>query len=84
MVSMMLDDIEHGHGVAVLDPHGDLVDELLARIPEHRHDDVVLFDPSDADHVVGWNILGANTEVEKELLASDLTATFERLATSWG
>ena len=84
LVSMMLDDIEHGYGVAVLDPHGDLVDELLARIPEHRHDDVILFDPSDPDTIVGWNILGAGSELEKELLASDLVATFERLATSWG
>lgn len=84
LVSMMLDDIEQGHGVAVLDPHGDLVDELLARIPASRHDDVVLFDPSDPDYTVGWNILGANTELEKELLASDLTAVFQRLATSWG
>ena len=84
LVSMMLDDIEHGYGVAVLDPHGDLVDELLARIPEHRHDDVIVFDPSDPDTIVGWNILGAGSELEKELLASDLVATFERLATSWG
>ena len=84
MVSMMLEDIEEGHGVAVLDPHGDLVDELLARIPAKRHDDVVLFDPSDSEFVVGWNILGAGSELERELLASDLAATFERLATSWG
>ncbi len=84
LVSMMLDDIDKGHGVAVLDPHGDLVDELLTRLPESRLDDVVLFDPSDPEYVVGWNILGANTELEKELLASDLTATFARLSTSWG
>ncbi len=84
LVSMMLDDIEKGHGVAVLDPHGDLVDELLTRLPESRLDDVILFDPADTEFVVGWNILGANTELEKELLASDLTATFARLSTSWG
>ena len=84
LVSMMLDDIKQGHGVAVLDPHGDLVDDLLTRLPSERLDDVVLFDPADPEYVVGWNILGANTELEKELLASDLTATFQRLATSWG
>ncbi len=84
LVSMMLDDIEKGHGVAVLDPHGDLVDEVLTRLPESRLGDVVLFDPSDPEYVVGWNVLGAHTELEKELMASDLTATFARLSTSWG
>jgi hypothetical protein len=81
---MILQDIESGRGVAVLDPHGDLVDEVLARIPEHRVEDVVLFDPSDPDYVVGWNILGAHSDVEKEMLASDLVAVWKRLSTSWG
>jgi len=56
----------------------------MARIPEGRIDDVVLFDPSDPEHVVGWNILGAESEREREMLASDLVAVFRRLSTSWG
>lgn len=81
---LILQDIAAGHGVGVLDPHGDLVDEILARIPDDRIEDVVLFDPSEPDWVVGWNILAANSEVEKILLASDLVAVFQRLSTSWG
>ena len=84
MENMILQDIEAGHGVAVLDPHGDLIDELLGRIPEGRAQDVVLFDPSDPEWVVGWNILGAQSDVEKEMLASDLVAVWRRLSTSWG
>lgn len=82
--SVILQDIANGNGVAVLDPHGDLVESVLARIPDHRIDDVVLFDPADPDWVVGWNILAANSEVEKQMLASDLVAVWKRLSTSWG
>lgn len=84
MVRMILQDIEAGRGVGVLDPHGDLVDEVLSRVPEERLDDVILFDPADPDYLVGWNILAAGSELERELLSSDLVAVFRRLSTSWG
>ena len=83
LVNVILQDIEAGHGVGVLDPHGDLIDELLGRLSEDRVD-VVLFDPADGEYVMGWNMLGASSEVEKELLASDLVGVFRRLSTSWG
>ena len=73
-----------GEGLAVLDPHGDLIDEILARVPQDRYDDVVLVDPADRDYPVGFNILSAHSDVEKELLASDLVAVFERLSSRWG
>lgn len=81
---MILEDIDAERGVGVLDPHGDLVDEIAGRIPERRLSDVVLFDPADDEYPVGWNILGARSEVEKDLLASDLVGVFRRLSTSWG
>ena len=84
LLNLIREDIENGEGVAVLDPHGDLVDAVLGMIPEHRIDDVVLLDPSDATHAVGFNILSAHTELEKTLLASDLVSVFQRLSTSWG
>lgn len=84
LLNLILQDIQNGEGVGILDPHGDLVDEVLARIPEERVQDVVLFDPADPEYVIGWNILGAHSEVEKDLLASDLIAVFRRLSTSWG
>jgi len=84
LVSMILQDIAAGHGIGVLDPHGDLIDEVLGLIPENRASDVILFDPADLEYAVGWNILSANSEAEKDMLASDLVAVFRRLATSWG
>lgn len=84
LVSMILQDIAAGHGVGVIDPHGDLTDEVLGRVPEDRADDVILFDPADPEYAVGWNMLSAHSEAEKDMLASDLVAVFRRLATSWG
>ena len=71
-------------GLAVLDPHGDLIDQVLAHIPEHRTGDVVLLDPSDDEYPVGFNILSAHSDLERNLLASDLVSVFRRLSTSFG
>ena len=84
LVRLILQDIEAGRGVAVLDPHGDLVDEVLSRLPEAWVNKAIIFDPSDESHVVGWNILEAASEIERQILASDLVGVFRRLATSWG
>jgi len=82
--NLVLQDIEQGHGVAVLDPHGDLIDQILERVKEERREDVILFDPSDEEFPIGFNILSAHSEIEKNLLSSDLVGVFRRLSTSWG
>ncbi len=84
LIRMILQDLGLGNGCAVLDPHGDLIDSILERVPENRVEDVVLFDPADTEFPVGFNILEARTEIEKNVLASDLVAIFRRFATSWG
>jgi hypothetical protein len=84
LLNMIAQDIEQNHGLAVLDPHGDLIDDVLCRIPVSRAGDVVLIDPADADWPIGFNILSAHSEIEKTLLSSDLVAVFRRLSTSWG
>ena len=84
LLNCILQDLSRGAGLAVLDPHGDLVDAVLERLPEERLEDVVLFDPSDSDWPVGFNILRAHNDIERNLLASDFVAIFERLSTSWG
>jgi hypothetical protein len=84
LFNLIRQDIENGEGVAVLDPHGDLIERILGIIPTNRIDDVVLVDPSDEQYSVGFNILSAHSELEKNLLASDLVSVFERLSTSWG
>jgi len=84
LFNLIRQDIENGEGLALLDPHGDLVDRILGIIPPHRIHDVVLIDPSDESYSVGFNILSAHTDLEKTLLASDLVSVFQRLSTSWG
>ena len=84
LFNLLRQDIERGEGVALLDPHGDLVDRVLGIIPAERCNDVVLVDPSDEEHIVGFNILAAHSDFERNLLASDLVSTFRRLSTSWG
>jgi|CZKV01.1.fsa_nt_gi hypothetical protein len=84
LFNLIQQDIENGEGVAVLDPHGDLIDRICGIIPPERINDVVLVDPADESHSVGFNILSAHSNLEKNLLASDLIAVFQRLSTSWG
>lgn len=54
---LIKEDILAGHGVGVLDPHGDLVDAVLKYVPEHRMDDVVYFNPADFEYPVAFNPL---------------------------
>lgn len=82
--SCIVQDIHLGNGIAVLDPHGDLIENVLSYIPESRYEDVILIDPADADFPVGFNILSAHSDIEKETLASDLVSVFRRLSTSFG
>ncbi|MGH7994381.1 MAG: type IV secretion system DNA-binding domain-containing protein [Limisphaerales bacterium] len=84
LFNLIRQDLENGEGLAVLDPHGDLIERILGIIPPERLDDVVLVDPSDEQYSVGFNILSAHSELEKNLLASDLIAVFQRLSSSWG
>lgn len=69
---MILQDIRNGEGVAVIDPHGDLIDDILMQIPPQRAEDVILFDPSDVERPMGLNMLEANTEDEKHFVTSSI------------
>jgi hypothetical protein len=82
--SLIMQDVLNGEGLCVIDPHGDLIDKILNNIPHSRIKDVVLIDPADSAYPIGLNILSAHSDLEKELLASDLVALFRRFSTSWG
>ena len=84
LFNLIMSDIENNQGLVVLDPHGDLVDAVLAQIPDERIDEVVLLDPSDETASVAFNILSAHSDAERIMLASDLVSVFERLSSSWG
>jgi len=84
LLNLIIQDMKNGEGIGVLDPHGDLIEQILGHVPEERIEDVVLLDPSDEEYPVGFNILSAHSSVEQNLLASDLVGVFRRLSTSWG
>ncbi|HZM02205.1 MAG TPA: type IV secretion system DNA-binding domain-containing protein [Candidatus Saccharimonadales bacterium] len=84
LFNLIRQDIENGQGVGVLDPAGDLIDRIMGIIPDSRINDVVFVNPSDMDFPIGFNILSAHSDIEKNQLASDLVSMFRRLSTSWG
>ena len=81
----MAQDMAAGQGLALIDPHGDLALEVLDLVPPHRIDDVVFIDPSDLDHIVGFNPFYRVAPDEQALVASNLVAAFRHVwADSWG
>ncbi|MBI4062335.1 type IV secretion system DNA-binding domain-containing protein, partial [Candidatus Gottesmanbacteria bacterium] len=76
---MALQDIRAGHGVAIVDPHGDLIDGILARIPPERSEDVIYFDPSDSERPMGLNMLEATTEQQKHMVTTSIVGLMYKL-----
>ena len=77
--TMILGDIEAGHGVAVVDPHGDLFHELLQHIPAHRVKDVVILDPMDKEFPVGLNLLECEDAEDRYFVVREFRGIIERL-----
>ncbi len=77
--NMVKSDMMAGNGLALLDPHGDLVETVLEHIPTHRINDVILFDVSDTDYPIGFNLLQYDSEEEKNRIVSGVVSAFYRL-----
>ena len=89
MSNMILYEIEKGEGVAVLDPHGELVKHLLGLIPERHCDRVVFADPGDPKHVLLWNPLsppvsGDVPGLDRGRVANDIVKAFKSFVEGWG
>lgn len=86
IANMALQDIVSGHGLALIDPKSDLVDDVLARLPQERLQDVVLLDPAHVERPVGFNLLSSlHTESERELVVDHITNIMASLwKDSWG
>jgi DNA helicase HerA-like ATPase len=83
--NLILQDIVAGHGVGVIDPHGDLASELLDYIPRHRIEDTVYFNPADMEYPIGFNLLGQTLPDNRHLVASGIVAVFKSTwSNSWG
>jgi hypothetical protein len=79
MQNLALQDIINGEGVCVIDPHGDMIEWLLQRIPKERVDDVIHFYPPDMERPLGVNLLEAKTPAEKDMVVSEMIAIFYKL-----
>ena len=64
-------DVMAGRGFAFIDPHGDVVEEILSKIPEERIDDVVYFDPSDDEFPIGMNMFEFQTPEQKDFIVQE-------------
>lgn len=76
---MIMQDINNGEGLAVVDPHGDLIEDILQMVPAHRAEDVILFDPGDLDRPMGFNLLEGKTEQQKHLMVSSVIGLMYKL-----
>ena len=76
---MIRQDIQNGEGVAVIDPHGELIDQVLAYVPKERIDDVVLFEPFDLERPCGLNMLEYDTPEQKDFAVQEMIAIFYKL-----
>ncbi len=76
---MIMQDIKGGKGLAVIDPHGDLIEDILTMVPPERSEDVILFDPSDLARPMGLNMLDAHSEEEKHYIVSSVIGLMYKL-----
>ena len=79
--SMAYQDIQEGRGACIIDPHGDLVDDMLAVIPEKRIDDVIVFDPSNIEYPLALNMLeyDRSRPQEKTFIVNEILSIFYSL-----
>lgn len=77
--NLIANDIKNGKWIWLLDPHGELVETVLEHIPSHRTNDVILFDVSDSEFPIGFNLLQAKDADEKIRIVSGVVTTFAKL-----
>src|SRR6185369_10875762 len=77
--NMIVQDVVNGEGLCVVDPHGELVEGIMERIPPARMKDVIYFNPADTDYHLGFNVLELPDPKYKHLVASGLMGIFTKI-----
>ena len=74
-------DIKNGEGVCIIDPHGDLVEDILSCVPQERVEDVILFDPSNVQRPIALNLLeyDAKYPEQKTFVINEMIKIFDKL-----
>jgi hypothetical protein len=85
LLNCIVQDISNKNGVAVFDPHGDLVEKILDYIPASRINDIVYFNPADTEFPIAFNVLDGQDPNMRHLVASGLIQVFKKIwSDSWG
>ncbi len=69
--NMAYQDMMDGRGFAFIDPHGDLVESLLGKVPKERVEDIIYFNPSDMANPIGLNMFEFDTPDQKDFLVQE-------------
>lgn len=88
LLSMIKQDVDHNKGLSVIDPHGDLIEQIISVIPRSRINDVVYFNPDDISYPMGINLLELTPGLEpedsireKEFIAESIISVFNKIYT---
>lgn len=81
IASAAVQDIINGEGVCVMDPHGDLISDIMSRIPPQRAEDVILFAPADIERPIGLNLIEFDPRYpeQKTFVINELIKIFDKL-----
>lgn len=76
MLVQAKEDLKAGNGFCFLDPHGDVCEDILASLPKERVNDLIYFDLSNTEYPIGFNVLEAENEDERDIVTNDLVEMF--------
>ncbi|TSA45856.1 DUF87 domain-containing protein [bacterium] len=83
--NMAIQDIQNGHGVAIVDPHGEFAETVIKAIPSSRINDVIYFNPADQEYPIAFNVMEKVDTEYRHLISSGLVGVFKKIwADSWG
>ena len=77
--NMAIQDIQNGHGIAFMDPHGSAADRLMDYVPPERVKDVINFSPFDLEHPISFNVLEDVGRDQRHLVSSGLMSAFKKI-----
>lgn len=85
LFTKIVQDLNAGNGLALIDPHGDLAQRALSFVPRHRQNDCVYINPADIDYPIGLNVLDNVSSAERHVVAAHLVSIFQKFwKDSWG
>jgi len=81
LANMAIQDIKNGEGCCVIDPHGDLIQDILINCPKSRAEDIIVLEPFDMERPIGLNMLEVDSEEQKDFAVQEMISIFYKLVT---